>query len=277
MRLADTTQPSILRFDEWTLNGIVVVVLCILVITGMVVILVHRLLEQRKAESDADNSVTRPVLALLLVGTVTILATASLSLAADDQARSLLIGGVVSLSSTAVAFYFSSKAASEARQDLLKATTGLPVPDLRGKTLADAHKLISKTGLILDPGPEADPNAAVRSQNPPAGATVPAGTVLKVTSGGGGETPKKSKPEPGKGDTGGHPGGEPAPKPKPGAAGPEDAAEAGDAPNTGSAADTPTRGEGRSRRPSTGRGRGAEPGQDGPESEQSGEKPPGPK
>jgi hypothetical protein len=78
-----------------------------------------------------------------------ILAAASLGWD-DSTTRNILIGGVVSLSSAAAAFYFASTNATEARRDLMQATaTGMPVPDLHGKTIDQATVALRGTGLKL--------------------------------------------------------------------------------------------------------------------------------
>jgi hypothetical protein len=124
-------------------------------------------------DNPAESSMTRPVLAVLLVGTVLILAAASLTFD-DAETRNLLVGGVVSLSSAAVAFYFASSGATEARRDLLTATAATgKVPNLIGKTVEEAQAVMSGTHLVLvlpDPRPVA--GAVVSEQNPDAGTTV---------------------------------------------------------------------------------------------------------
>src|SRR5262249_10222147 len=124
---------------------------------------------------------TRPVIALLLVGTVVILAAASLPLDADDQSRNILIGGVVSLGSGAVAFYFASSNAKEARRDLLRATAGVTIPEPGDKTLQQAQALMSRTGLILDViNDAAAAEGIVVEQHPAAGMTAAPGSVVKA-------------------------------------------------------------------------------------------------
>jgi hypothetical protein len=99
-----------------TLADIVLIAVAVLVLVGLACVALHRLRLQQRRPDAADASMTRPVLAVLLVGTLLILAAASLTFA-DAQARNLLIGGVVSLGSAAAAFYFASSNAAEARRD----------------------------------------------------------------------------------------------------------------------------------------------------------------
>lgn len=144
-----------LRFDEWTLSGFLVGVVGVVVVVSLVSLLIHRFVVQATAPESDDASMARPVLALVLVGTLVVLAAGSMSVG-DAQTRNLLIGGVVALASAVVAYYFSSKAATEARRDLLKATSGTIVPDLVGMTFEQAAQTLNLTPLVLatpDPAP----------------------------------------------------------------------------------------------------------------------------
>lgn len=147
-------------------------------IVGLTSVLIHRFALQAKAPDSDDASMTRPVLALVLVGTVVVLAAGSMTVG-SNQTRNLLVGGIVSLASAAVAFYFSSKAATEARRDLLKATSGTAVPDLVGKSFEDAAQTISLTPLVLVK-PDPVPATKIKSQEPKAGTTAAAGTTVTL-------------------------------------------------------------------------------------------------
>ncbi|QTE30929.1 PASTA domain-containing protein [Pengzhenrongella sicca] len=154
----------------------------LLVLLGLLSVLAHRFIMQSKADAGAEAGMTRPVLAVLLVGTVLILAAASLSFK-DTDTRNLLVGGVISLSSGVVAFYFASSSATEARRDLLTATGGgVSAPDVVGKTLQEAQVIISGSSVALklpDPPPAA--GATVKSQDPAAGTLVRQGSTLHLT------------------------------------------------------------------------------------------------
>src|SRR5436305_914826 len=78
-----------------------------IVLVGLVSVTRHKFRMQKERPASAESSMTRPVLAVLLVGTLVILAAASLTFS-DAQTRNLLVGGVVSLGSAAAAFYFAS-------------------------------------------------------------------------------------------------------------------------------------------------------------------------
>jgi peptidoglycan/LPS O-acetylase OafA/YrhL len=154
----------------------------ILVAVGMAAILIHRLGQRRAASRADDTSMTRPVLAILLVGGVLILAVMSFELA-DEETRNLLVGAVISLASAAAAFYFASTTATEARRDLLSATVGsTAVPLLTGKTLVEAREVMSATHLRLtvqdDPARDASP---VTSQEPAGGTSVKVGTTVEIS------------------------------------------------------------------------------------------------
>jgi hypothetical protein len=142
------------------------------VVVGLVAVLAHRFIIQMKAADAADSSMTRPVLAVLLVGAVVILAAASLT-GDDSQTRNILVGGVVSLCSAAAAFYFASSGATEARRDLMKATSGaVEVPDVRGKTVADAKATLDAAGLTLLLWDSPAAGAVIDDQSPSAGTMI---------------------------------------------------------------------------------------------------------
>jgi hypothetical protein len=170
-----------LNSGHWTAGGLLTGFVGLLVIVGILAVLVQRFTIASKGPS--DSSMTRPVLALILVGTLVVLAAASMSMG-DTQTRNLLIGGVVSLSSAAMAFYFSSKGATEARRDLLKATAGTLVPDLAGKTFAETQEMVSATSLsLVKPDPAPTPGQIVKSQEPKAHTAAAPGTPLTLTFG----------------------------------------------------------------------------------------------
>jgi hypothetical protein len=118
---------------------------------------------------------------MLLVGAVVLLAAASLSLNLADVQK-MLVGAVISLSSAAVAYYFSSTAASEARRDLLSATsTKTTTPDLVNKTIEEAQKSIEGTGFSLKVPNNANATGIIDSQSPMPGTPVDRWQVIEVT------------------------------------------------------------------------------------------------
>jgi PASTA domain len=126
--------------------------------------------------------IVRAMLSLVLVGGLIILAGASFSMG-DVQTRNLLIGGLVASTSAAVAFYFASRGAQDARRDLLSATLGTEtVPKLVDLTVSQAQAAMSSGALVLklpEPVPAAD--ATVATQDIAAGTSVPRGTPVTVT------------------------------------------------------------------------------------------------
>lgn len=154
----------------------------LLAVAGLLAVVMHRFIMQRRAVGTGETSMTRPVLAVLLVGAVVVLAAASLSIE-DAQARSLLVGGIVSLSSAAAAFYFASANATEARRDLLKATTEfLTVPDLTGRTTEQARVMATAMGLkLVLPTPTPDPAATIASQTPDPNTRIRSGESIAVS------------------------------------------------------------------------------------------------
>ena len=132
---------------------------------------------------DPDTSIVRSWLAITLVGGLLVLGAASFGLA-DETLRSTVVGGVVSASSAAVAFYFAGKAASEARKDLVNAQNValVAVPDLKGLTIDAARGKASGQGLFLafDPGVQFSGTDAVASTSPPAGTQVQSGAYIVV-------------------------------------------------------------------------------------------------
>jgi hypothetical protein len=184
---AVTAETAIMHSPQSTVF-LVVVGLTVLVCLG--VVLWQRLKMQSNmkartggaaAANEPEPTMTRPVMAMLLVGSVVILAAASLTYA-DAETRNILVGAIVSLSSAVVAFYFASSGATEARRDLLAATGEVhAVPDLVGKTVNEALAVMGSSHLALVL-PEKQPQGSrVTTQDPKAGVTVTGKRSVKVT------------------------------------------------------------------------------------------------
>jgi hypothetical protein len=111
-----------------------------------------------------------------------ILAGASFSMG-DTQTRNLLVGGLVASSAAAVAFYFASRDADNARRDLLNATLGTEnVPKLEGLKVSQAQAAMSSGSLVLKlPEPVPGPDDIITKQDIAAGMSVPRGTAVTVT------------------------------------------------------------------------------------------------
>lgn len=134
-------------------------------------------------ESKEGETFVRSLVALWLVLGLIVLAVLSLAVG-DAPLRSTLVGGITASAGAAVAFYFSSKASSEARRDILSATsaTVAEVPDLVGLSIAAAQALMAKqSGLTLEVG-SAQPTDVISAQTPSAGTRVARDTAVAVTA-----------------------------------------------------------------------------------------------
>jgi uncharacterized iron-regulated membrane protein len=121
-----------------------------------------------KTSGETDQSLVRSWLALTLVIGLVLFCGVSLFLS-DTNLRSVLIGGLTASAGTAIAFYFSSKSADQARQDILKVTFGSEtVPDLKGCTREKALGRLGQTSLqlVVDPASSTADDATVVSQTP---------------------------------------------------------------------------------------------------------------
>lgn len=117
---------------------------------------------------ETDQSLVRSWLALTLVIGLVLFCGVALFLN-DTNLRSVLIGGLTASAGTAIAFYFSSKSADQARQDILKVTFGTEtVPDLKGCTREKALGRLGQTSLqlVVDPASSTAEDATVVSQIP---------------------------------------------------------------------------------------------------------------
>jgi uncharacterized iron-regulated membrane protein len=121
-----------------------------------------------KTSGETDQSLVRSWLALTLVIGLVLFCGVALFLS-DTNLRSVLIGGLTASAGTAIAFYFSSKSADQARQDILKVTFGSEtVPDLKGCTREKALGRLGQTSLqlVVDPASSTAGDATVVSQMP---------------------------------------------------------------------------------------------------------------
>ncbi|MDQ1246679.1 MAG: hypothetical protein QG597_1047 [Actinomycetota bacterium] len=154
------------------------------------------------SERIEGDTFVRSVLALWLVVGLLVLAVMSFGIA-DSTLRSTLIGGITASAGGAIAFYFSTKAAGDARRDLLSASAGemVGVPDVVGQTVAQAQALFAAMpGLKL--AVRVEPSAAtlaltdvVTAQTPLAGVRVGRDTTVTVTAGAPDPTPADPTPD----------------------------------------------------------------------------------
>jgi hypothetical protein len=152
------------------------------VATGALIILARRT-TANKAPGAADPGVVRSWVAIVLVAGLLIFCAYAFSID-DSSLRSTLVGALAASTGTVIAYYVASKSSEQARQDILNATFGTDtVPDLQGKTEADATDVMSRTSFRLETEAAARPasdTATVRSQYPPAPGTAPKGSTVTV-------------------------------------------------------------------------------------------------
>jgi hypothetical protein len=136
-----------------------------IIIAGLIVLWGRSVM---KTGGETDQSLVRSWLALTLVIGLVLFCGVALFLN-DTNLRSVLIGGLTASAGTAIAFYFSSKSADQARQDILKVTFGTEtVPDLKGCTREKALNRLGQTSLqlVVDPASSTAEDATVTSQVP---------------------------------------------------------------------------------------------------------------
>lgn len=136
-----------------------------IIVAGLIVLWGRTLM---KTSGETDQSFVRSWLALTLVIGLVLFCGVALFLS-DTNLRSVLIGGLTASAGTAIAFYFSSKSADQARQDILKVTFGTEaVPDLKGFTREKALSRLGQTSLqlVVDPASSTAGDATVVSQMP---------------------------------------------------------------------------------------------------------------
>lgn len=150
----------------------------------------------RANKGEDKRSIVRSWIAVTLVVGLSIFCAASFGLV-DPSLRSTLIGGFTASAGGAIAYYFSSKSADEARQDLLATFAGVDtVPSLFGKTLDQASVVLGATYFKLqveNADPRHDADVKIVKQHPTAGETALRGSNVKVQLA---DLPKISKIEP---------------------------------------------------------------------------------
>lgn len=161
----------------------------IIILAGLVVLLGRFILEVRprtrrdnsSGTPDVASSLVRSWITISLVSGLLIFCAEALSLN-DTALRSTLFGGLVSSVGAAVAFYFSSKNSDQVRQDIMSATQSASVPDLRGKSVPEALKLMASSPLRLDLDlDDFNTSRTIIEQSIPAGTLLRNGTVVKAT------------------------------------------------------------------------------------------------
>jgi len=151
-------------------------------LAGLIVILGRSWAQQK----DPRASLVRSWIAISLVVGLLLFCASSFAVA-DANLRSTLVGALAAAVGAAIAFYFSSNQADQARHDLLTAAVGsVTVPRITGLTLAQAMATLAKTSLMLQVAPASaelakDDKAIVSSQEPDPDVQVPAGSAVRVT------------------------------------------------------------------------------------------------
>lgn len=132
-------------------------------------------------QSGPDRTFMRSWLAISLVGGLLIFSAVSFQLD-DTTLRSTLLGGVVASAGAAAAFYFASKSADQARQDILNASVPTTTtPNLVGHTRSDVNAALAGAPLYLDASPATADNSWIAiSQDPPANQQTPSGSRVHV-------------------------------------------------------------------------------------------------
>jgi hypothetical protein len=178
---SSTNVPTIGALPGW---AVLVAIVGVILLSGVVVIIGRRWLDNPTVGQDRDSgSLVRSWIAIALVAALTLFCAIALSLN-DSSLRSTLFGGLVTSVGAAVAFYFSSKSADQARQDVLTASLGTTdVPDLSGLTVTQARTELGKTPLQLAlRDPSASDQAIVQTQVPSPESTVRSGSKVTVTT-----------------------------------------------------------------------------------------------
>jgi hypothetical protein len=178
-----------------------------IVIVGLIVLWGRRVMG---TSGGTEPSLVRSWIAMTLVVGLVLFCGVALFLS-DTNLRSVLIGGLAASAGTAVAFYFSSKSADQARQDVLNATFGTEtVPDLKGSTRDVALNRLGQTSLqlVVDPASATANGAVVDSQVPVKDSQVRKGSpvVVKLVDGvpprGGGQAAAGGRGQPAAGGGG---------------------------------------------------------------------------
>jgi FtsH-binding integral membrane protein len=185
MLAATTEVPTTTDVPTLTWGQTLVVMAAVLLgvlLVGLIVILGR----SRGSRKDPRASLVRSWIAISLVLGL-LLFCASAFAVADASLRSTLVGALAAAVGTAIAFYFSSHQADQARRDLLTATVGsVTVPKITGVTLARALATLAKTSLLLqvDPASAAfaeDDQVMVASQDPNPDVQAQPGSAVRVT------------------------------------------------------------------------------------------------
>lgn len=197
MLAAPASGASTLTFSQ--MLAVLGIVAGAIIVAGLIVLWGRR---SMPSSGGTEPSLIRSWLALTLVMGLVLFCGVALVLS-DTNLRSVLIGGLTASAGTAVAFYFSSKSADQARQDILNATFGTEtVPDLKGCTKDVALNRLGQTSLqlVVDSASATANDAVVDSQMPVKDSQVRKGSPVVVRLVSGGPPGGEDRPAPGGGD-----------------------------------------------------------------------------
>jgi hypothetical protein len=133
------------------------------------------------SQASGDRTFMRSWLAISLVGGLLIFSAVSFQLD-DTTLRSSLLGGVIASAGAATAFYFASKSADQARQDILNAAfPTTTTPSLLDQARSDVNTALAGTPLYLDASPATAGNDWIAiSQDPQPNQQTPTGSRVHV-------------------------------------------------------------------------------------------------
>ena len=132
-------------------------------------------------QASQDRTFMRSWLAISLVGGLLIFSAVSFQLD-DTTLRSSLLGGVIASAGAATAFYFASKSADQARQDILNASVPTTTtPSLLGHSRSDVNAALAGAPLYLDASPASAGNDWIAvSQDPQPNQQTPSGSRVHI-------------------------------------------------------------------------------------------------
>ncbi len=169
------------------------VIAAVIVASGLVVILARAVLGRRgprgtpgslvefASSEETDATMVRSWITISMVSGLLIFCAVALY-QGDQRLRDILFGALTSSVGSAIAFYFSTKGAAQARKDVLNATQGTSeTPNLVGLSLHDARLALSATSFqLVTLDPTADLTDKVKGQSISPGATARRGSSLII-------------------------------------------------------------------------------------------------
>jgi cytochrome bd-type quinol oxidase subunit 2 len=168
---------STLTWDQ-VLVALLVVTAAVL-LAGLIVLWMRNNMKER---DPASSSMMRSWLAIALVMGLLLFTVFSFGVE-DESLRSTLIGAVAASAGSVIAFYFASKSADQARQDILSSVfPTVSVPDLTGqsKDTAQANLLHAQLAMTIGAGSSEATEATVKTQAPAAHSQARPGSSVEL-------------------------------------------------------------------------------------------------